>query len=294
MTKKNSRISRKSIASEGNTISSEAIIEKQISTKKRWVFTWNNYPSNWKDILVGIVGINRLLVGKEIGTECGTAHLQGYIELHKANRPSNFLPNHWKLAHWEGAKGDANSNWKYCTKDNDYLVIGEWEQLQEIEIEDELIKLESFYPWQRYIYTAISQKPDKRKIYWIWEETGNTGKSSFVKYLCYKNKAVLISGKANDMKYQIACMKIKPKIIIIDCPRSNLEYISYTGIEEIKNGCFSSPKYESNMCIMPIPHLLIFANEKPDKWKMSLDRWDILEINCETLDFAVNEDDVVR
>ena len=51
---------------------------------------------------------------------------------------------------------------------------------------------------------------------------------------------------------------------MFDVPRSSQQYISYTGIEEIKNGIFSSPKYESCMVAMPPPHVVVLCNIPPD------------------------------
>lgn len=66
---------------------------------------------------------------------------------------------------------------------------------------------------------------------------------------------------------------------MIDIPRSvDIDFLSYTGIEEIKNGCFFCGKYESDMVIMPIPHIIIFSNEEPNVDKLSADRWDIKNI----------------
>jgi len=49
-------------------------------------------------------------------------------------------------------------------------------------------------------------------------------------------------------------------------------------LESIKNGLFFSGKYESTQVVMNSPHLIIFANEPPDKSKMSADRWHIVRI----------------
>ena len=123
---------------------------------------------------------------------------------------------------------------------------------------------------------------------WYWEEIGNIGKTQFSKYLCLKYNALLLSGKSADMKYAV-CRHIKevgdPYLIIIDVPRSGKDYISYGGIEEIKNGVFFSGKYESGQAIFPSPHILVFSNFPPDESCLSADRWDIVHL--------VREDDEI-
>lgn len=59
----------------------------------------------------------------------------------------------------------------------------------------------------------------------------------------------------------------------MDIPRSCRKYVNYTGIEEIKNGCFASTKYECEMIVMNSPHFICFANDEPQVEKMSQDRW---------------------
>jgi len=72
-----------------------------------------------------------------------------------------------------------------------------------------------------------------------------------------------------------------PKIIIFDVPRTHIDYLNYEAIESIKNGCFFSGKYECCQVIMNCPHVLIFANTEPERYKLSSDRWNIVEINSE-------------
>ena len=129
----------------------------------------------------------------------------------------------------------------------------------------------------------VDKEPDNRSIHWYYDYKGGTGKSALVKLLCYKYDAVVCSGKASDMKYMIVKYNEKngvyPKVVIFDIPRSIKDYVSYSGIEEIKNGCFASSKYECEMVLMNSPHILCFANEIPEFEKLSKDRWKITDLN---------------
>ena len=79
------------------------------------------------------------------------------------------------------------------------------------------------------------------------------------------------------MKYGV--MKYKettgeyPRNIIIDIPRKLEKFVSYQGLEEVKNACFFSGKYESGMVVGNNPNLIVFANFAPDYAAMSADRW---------------------
>jgi len=72
--------------------------------------------------------------------------------------------------------------------------------------------------------------------------------------------------------------KEAPDIMVIDVPRSMLDYVSYPGIEELKNGVCCSSKYESTSLRFNPPHVIVFANAPPDYDKMSMDRWRVTKL----------------
>lgn len=244
---------------------------KQISCSKRWSFTICNYTQSDIDQLEKIGSSNKYVYGLEIAPSTGMPHIQGYIEFNVKCRPKSLFTN--QSIHWEKSKGSRNQNIAYCTKEgNAYGNL----------LEDKVIVSQP-YGWQLEVTELIKKKPDPRKIYWYWEFKGGAGKSSLAKYLCVEHGAIILSGKVADMKHGIASYHLKhakyPQIIIIDIPRSiDVDYLSYTGIEEIKNGCFFCPKYESDMIVMNPPHIIIFSNEEPNTEKMSIDRWEIKKI----------------
>lgn len=271
-----SDLSDSSLSAEGNTRpqpSSASSKPKRISSSKSWCFTHNNYDlSDLSEMShdFDLMGME-YVIGKEVG-ENGTPHLQGYIRSEKTFRPMEKF-SHWAFKpHWEKCKGNKEQNYEYCTKDGDFVTNIVMKKKKPIRVSEP-------YGWQTEIMDIIKEEPDGRTIHWFWEPNGNIGKSSLVKYLCFKHEAQVCAGKASDMKCQIASLSEPPEIVIFDVPRSNLDYISYTGIEEIKNGCFSSPKYESKMYIMNSPHVLVFANEPPNDRRLSQDRWHIVQIN---------------
>lgn len=98
------------------------------------------------------------------------------------------------------------------------------------------------------------------------------------------NGALVVSGKASDIKCAIAGMKIKPEVVIFCCPRNSEGYISYDALEQVKDGMFFSGKYESEMVLFNNPHVIVFANFAPDLAKLSVDRWKIVNLNEENND----------
>lgn len=258
--------SSKGIEEVGNTRTPQS--KKQISPAKHWCLTWNNYPSDWEEILsANSSKISGYVYGREIG-EGGTPHIQGYIRFTKKVRPKKLFPTG---IHWEKTN-NIDASIKYCRKEEDYIEAGVPPRIK-------ILSEDKFYKWQKDIHDIIKAEPDDRTIMWLYEEEGNVGKSAFTKYLCHKHKALICSGKASDMKYLIVKYREKhglfPTLIVFDIPRTYNKYLNYTGVEEIKNGCFASTKYECDTIIMNSPHVLIFANVPPDEENMSADRWKI-------------------
>lgn len=145
-----------------------------------------------------------------------------------------------------------------------------------------LMDIKDAKDWQLEILEIIKEEADDRKIYWYWEKTGGVGKSVFAKYLCAKHDAIVLSGKGATVKSSIIQFNKKrgyyPELIILDVSRTTLKGLRYSDIEELKNGLFFSTKCKSNMVIMNSPHIIIFANEKPDMSKLNKDRWCVVKI----------------
>lgn len=135
-------------------------------------------------------------------------------------------------------------------------------------------------PWQQAIMDVVNEEACPRKIHWIWETTGNVGKSWMANYLGAMHGAtILTSGKKVDMAYIYAQ---KPtKIVLFDLARTNeatddrKHYLDgvYSLAEDLKNGRVVSTKYESKTVFFRPPHVIFFANFEPDYTKWSQDRY---------------------
>ncbi len=250
--------------------------------RKNWFFTWNNY--NGEHSIQTLIDkfdslCTKYVFQEEIGKN-GTPHLQGCIELKKRSRFNEF--NLDKKIHWEITKSKENAE-IYCSK----IDTRSGRTFSKgIIVQTEIILMEIKDQWMKDIIENINNKPHPRIINWILDRKGGKGKSDFCKYLCVKHNALMVCGKGTDMKCGIASwVKIKknyPEIILIDCPRTfDTNYLSYTGLEEIKNGCFFSPKYESGMVIGNRPHIYVFSNELPNIEKLTSDKWNIIDLDLQ-------------
>lgn len=241
--------------------------------KKQWCFTWNNYTdTDYGSMISYFCKGDQWIIGKEVG-EKGTPHLQGYINFEKKVRFTALIKVFPKC-HWEAAKGNAKANIKYCSKENNFKT--------NMRVPRQIQWPKKWHPWQEKILEEIQIEPNNRTINWIWEEKGNTGKTTLCNYLALEKNALLVPSKKNDAFHAIAKRfedTGEIDIVIIDVPRDSLDYICYTAIEKIKDGQVISGKYEGCQCIFPSPHLYIFANEPPKLHKFSADRWNVINID---------------
>lgn len=150
---------------------------------------------------------------------------------------------------------------------------------------------DNLYPWQKMLKDILDAPSSPRLVYWVYEDNGNTGKSTFLNMfhrMNYKNTVVLSNGKATDMKHVASKCKFR-KYIFMDLPRTCQEeedgkkkdYVSYTAIEEIKNGSFSTNKYDGHHAVGDQPHFVVFSNFLPRPEKISWDRWRFMFIDHE-------------
>jgi len=266
---------------------------KTISASKRWCFTYNNYCATDLTNFNEFLGKNCSIVfySKEVG-ESGTPHLQGYVEFNKRIRPKTlFKKTIWEcMLHWSKAKGSMIENYHYCSKDGPFFFYKGVQQYHPLK----LITPDRAY--QKFILDIIKEEPEDRLIYWFYETVGNTGKTSFTKYLCNKEMALCLSGKSADVKNGVVASVEKrgttPSLIVYDIPRSfNTEFLSYESLESVKSMMFYSGKYEgAQICGNPC-HLIIFSNEPPEVKKLSMDRWKIFKINK---DYSLTEKNIVK
>lgn len=139
--------------------------------------------------------------------------------------------------------------------------------------------------WQRELVEIVDADPHPRKIHWIWESNGNTGKSWMTKYLAaMKNACIMAIGKKTDMAYLYS--KNPSNVVVFDLSRTTApgegkEHFldgAYSLAEDLKNGMVTSYKYDSSLILKKHCHVIFFANYPPDLSKWSSDRYSIKEL----------------
>lgn len=257
----------------GNTSTSH---EKRIVPGKRWAFTVFN-QAEMTEIKKKVLEKKNwsYIFGLEVCPTTGKIHWQCFINTNGTKiRPTEFFGT--KQTHWEKALGTDDQNTEYCSKEGSFETNMKLRKKCIDPMDGKIFK-----DWQNEVLEIIKKPVDDRKIYWFWENKGGVGKSMLCKHLCMKYDAMLVGGKGNDIKYAVYTWLEEKDldILIWDIPRNVGNTVSYSSIEEIKNGCMFNNKYESGMKIFNSPHIIIFANEEPILDKLSQDRWIIKEIH---------------
>jgi len=217
----------------------------------------------------------------ERGEETGKLHWQGFVQAQKRFRFLERFKKKLGLNFAKVANGNEQHNLRYCNKDETF--VGH----RHTNIEKLLDPLEGreLYPFQRQVLDIVaSNEIEDRPVYWFWNAEGCNGKTAVAKHVImnHPRRAILLGGKASDMKNGvlnfIEKMGQPPKIVMLNLVRSLENFVSYQGIEEVKDGLFYSPKYEGGMVVMNPPILIIFANFEPDREKLSADRWRVYNV----------------
>lgn len=131
--------------------------------------------------------------------------------------------------------------------------------------------------YQNNLATILAGEPDPRKVIFIVDPVGNTGKTWFIaKYLStHDDGQRLTSGKIDDLAFVVDDSK---RVFLFDIPRSGLLGLQYRVLEALKDKCIFSNKYESRMKhLAVVPHVVVFTNEEPDRTLLSLDRYQVIQ-----------------
>ena len=256
---------------------------KQISPAKHWCFTLNNFTLDDIDIIKNLNSsiVPNLRFQEEVGEE-GTPHLQGVLSLASKGRPKSLIPI--ERIHWEKCR-NLLASIEYCWKASSAVQDGARYNRGYKLPPKPVVTLEEnqLRDWQKEIVKIIEEDPDNRSIFWYYGAT-NIGKTTFCKYLSVKFGAIPLSGKGGDMRNGVIQYKEKngdtPACVLIPIPKTfSMEYLSYEGIEQVKDMYFYSGKYEGGAVVGNCPHVFVFANEPPDTSKLAQDRWIIRELH---------------
>lgn len=239
--------------------------------------------------------LTKIIFQLERGTESQRLHFQGHLKFktkHRVTEVAKKLQVHFKGIHLsaDSDRGSTNAEF-YCMKHDETWVMGPWHD-SNWEAED-WSYLSKPNGWQLPVARMLQGSPERRIIYWIWEETGNTGKSEFATYMeVHHNITGLGLSTALDNFYAVSAITDnggkRPNGYIFDVPRTLPKRFDwaevYMSMEKIKDGNFLSTKYvPKKVLYSKTPHMVVFSNQAPDIQAMSIDRWRIYKVCNNTL-----------
>lgn len=246
----------------------------------KWFFTFNNYSE--EDIIMLRLLFDRIcksyVFQEETGAE-GTKHLQGSISLKVKERFSTMKKYSDKI-HWEKTRNEETAD-AYCCKEETRtgrIFTNNKSKL----FTRTRTKFDEIRPIPA-VMNIVQQEPDARTINWIWSKEGGMGKTSTAAYLERNYSGVCVAnGKAHDIKNTVIkhLEENELDVMIVTIPRSAQDYLGglYGVLEEIKDGLIYSGKYEGGFANIEPPHVIVMCNFEPDRWMISEDRWNIIEL----------------
>jgi len=139
------------------------------------------------------------------------------------------------------------------------------------------------FPWQAAMLEKLHGEKEHRLIYWIWDSTGNVGKSCLVTHARAQGLHCLVvsEGLARDINLLFDYQDVVFYDVPRSMPSSQLEEWFLT-CEGFKNGEVLSSKYLSvTKSFDDSPHLVFLANVPPPEQRrgFSGDRTVVLDLN---------------
>lgn len=132
--------------------------------------------------------------------------------------------------------------------------------------------------WQITLLKLLQEPPGDRKVFIVVDPSGNTGKTRFARYLQYYHNAfVLTAGPARDLQHVVAENPNHPIYVLNitkSLPSGFVEADCLHVLESIKDGIFTTTKYQSRTVNMKSPHVVLFTNKVVAPTKLSADRTD--------------------
>lgn len=220
-------------------------------------------------------------------------HYQGYLRVTDRKRPQHIgasmgktFPGIWVAPGVNGALEILRS---YCMKRDDTYRAGPWAD-KPIKPPKKVYKGEDLpkvlFPWQQQIVDGFSLTADDRTINWLFDPVGLIGKSKFCKWAMFHQKGFFMSvAKASDIANVIMERESGDDVYLIDIPRTTSKCIDsseiYQTLEQVKNGMVFCGKYHGGALLFPSPHVWVFSNYRPNRTRMSADRFKVWRVTTD-------------
>lgn len=249
---------------------------------------------NWKKTMIQNNKVEFIQIQLEKGLKTSRLHYQGVICFNYGIRKNTLINLHRDFLGCANLQPSRSSAiYDYTSKEETRVeppfIYGKKpnnEKKSTKPIGKELKVISTLLPWQLSVYNLIQKNEDgDRRINWLYDPNCGAGKTSLTKYLfkamptCiasrgrYEDLAQIMKsfGETHDLNDTFLFLYNIPK-------ETNPKNISYGGLENIKDGLITSPKYESSTLVFNNPIVWIMANCLPVMDKVDPKRWKIYTI----------------
>ena len=176
------------------------------------------------------------------------------------------------------------------------IAFKHYNVMKAIFIESQLNKptvCDKLFVWQQEAITHIMQQDDRKICFYIDPE-GGKGKSTLTKYLHTTRNAFLCQGgKSTDIMnvFMNFALTNGPEISIFDMKRSiECLFWPYGFIKSIKDGYFTSTKYQGGLFTFKPQKVVVFSNHEVDREKFSADRYCVHHMGGDSAAYKVFDD----
>lgn len=143
------------------------------------------------------------------------------------------------------------------------------------------------YPWQADILhilevptVPVLVAPHDRRVNWVYDYRGGKGKSVLVQMILRKYSDTAVLCISSSYKRVVEAMVATQHVVMMDLPRAYpMDKFQYDSLELIKNGAGARLMYNPETKYWRTPHLIVFSNARPDLSKLTIDRWNVLDLS---------------
>lgn len=148
-----------------------------------------------------------------------------------------------------------------------------------------------FYPWQKDMWAKLRFSPTGRKVIWIHDSLGNTGKTRFAKWCCltHPEKCRMLNNVGRIADFAMNMQNFwnegwRGNTVFLNLSRSYSDRTSiYEACEIIADGYITCTKYAGGVVWLPPMHIVVMSNFEPQVDRLSADRWEIFSVEEKTL-----------
>lgn len=238
---------------------------KKTESSVDWTFTIGTYESaNIRR------SIKRKIAWEEVSSRKDKAYLQNFEEI--VNEGSQRCLSTIR------AEKDPNLQATRMRQFKSALLFAD-QEIESVQLEHSIqrARLTVWNKWQRNLLGVLDGPINDRKVILVLDPKGNTGKTYFKTYYsALHNTDTFTSegGPTKDILYAAKQYTYR-RVVLFDFMRTQFDHINLQAVEQLKNGSYTSTKYESKKVFGSIPHCVIFSNNVFDLRGLSMDRWEL-------------------